>query len=496
VVELLVAADVLVTTALSDSTPGVIIEAHLARCPVVAVASDGIEVLLDAGSAGVVVPGRRATEVGDAVLSLLADPARRAELADAGRELSEARTTEVVAGRYAAMVRSIAGRGALRVVHVLPDLGVGGAERAIEVLAAEVPEEVATHLVVTLRGDRRPAEETVARSLDALGVGRADLGLSTAPTRSPRSLAIGAWRLARLVRRWRPDVIDAALLDASLVSRAAPVRSPRTSHLVNTPWEPVVRRAGDQRRWRSATLQRVDALSAPRDRSLIAISEAVATSARRALGARVADRLVVIPRGVQLDRFARSPLPARSGALEVVSVGRLVPQKGHDTLIRAIASLRAGGVDARLAIVGEGPEETALRAEAAALGVDDRVVLAGPHVDVRPLLANADVVAQASRWEGQSNAVLEAMALGRPVIASDVPALREVVGDAGVLVAPDDVGAWAEALRSLAGDPALAERLADAAHRRVAERYDARQVAHELVAHWRSLVRGSRRPSR
>lgn len=184
---------------------------------------------------------------------------------------------------------------------------------------------------------------------------------------------------------------------------------------------------------------------------------------------------------------SRAPSPADT-SFRVVTIGRLVPQKGQDTLVRAVAAARATGVDVTLRLVGEGPLDGALRALVRAEGLDEVVELVPPVADVRPLLAAADLFALPSRWEGQSNALLEAMACGLAVLVSDLEVLHEVVGRGGTFAAVDDVAAWAAALVDLAADAQARQTLGDAARRRVEDAFDAGPRSAELVELYRSLV--------
>jgi glycosyltransferase involved in cell wall biosynthesis len=486
----LAALDLLLLPSRSESMPGVVVEAQQAGCPVVAFPVDGITDIVVPGVTGVVTDRSDPEDAANVVADLLRDAPKRQSMSDAAREHGARLSTEEAAARYVAVLRAVSPVGypaAVRVVHVLPDLGVGGAEQSLAVLARHLPQDDAVQAVVVVRGARRPLPETVHDELQRLGVPVCDLDVPARPTRSPWGLALATARLARVARRWRADVVDAALLDASLPARLAPGPWRRVTHLVNTPWDAIVRPSSGGT-WRPRVLRRVDRWTARRDHALVALTEPVADAARRDLGLEASDgRLVVVPRGVDLRRFEpRAPGPA--GTLEVVSVGRLVRQKAHDVLLRAVAELRAQDVPLRLRIAGEGPELTSLQAIVDELDLHGHVELLGPVQDVPALLATADAFALASRWEGQSNAVLEAMAAGLPVVVSDLAVLREVVGDAGVRVPVGDARAWAEALAPLAADPARRARLGAAARARVEARYDASARATDLLAVYRRLL--------
>jgi glycosyltransferase involved in cell wall biosynthesis len=213
--------------------------------------------------------------------------------------------------------------------------------------------------------------------------------------------------------------------------------------------------------------------------------------AGRALGVR--GRYAVIHNGVDLARFrpggpheraaARARLGIAAAAPLVVCVGRLTRQKGQDVLLAAWPAVRARCPGARLALVGGGDRLPGLRAPHPA-----GVTFAGEVGDVRDWLHAADVVALPSRWEGLSLAVLEALASGRPVVASGIPGLGEVVAPGtGARVAPDDPAALAVALADRLIDPARARAEGEAAARH-ARRFDLRDTYERLAAETAALA--------
>ena len=228
---------------------------------------------------------------------------------------------------------------------------------------------------------------------------------------------------------------------------------------------------------------------------------------RRELGLARPERVHLNYHGLDpriLERAGASDArPARSltDPLRLIAIGRLVPTKGHDTLLRALGRLAREGVDARLELVGSGPERAALEALAREEGVADRVALRGAvgFAEVIDALESADVFCLAPRLlpghppDGIPNVIAEAMALGVPVVATRVSAIPELVRDGvdGRLVEVDDAAAFARALGELAADPALRARFARAARGRVAELFDQDANIDELIAHFDEHVPGA-----
>jgi len=183
--------------------------------------------------------------------------------------------------------------------------------------------------------------------------------------------------------------------------------------------------------------------------------------------------------GINLERFA-PPREGRPGRLTAIAVANLIPEKGIHVLIDAFS--RIDLPDARLWIVGDGPELARLRQLARSRGVESRVSFLGLRDDVQTLLQGAHVFVHPCLWEEAFGLTLaEALATGCPVIASRIGATPEIVtdGDAGLLVPPGDVNALATALDGIFRDAALRERLGARA-RRSGERFslDASAKAH------------------
>lgn len=174
-------------------------------------------------------------------------------------------------------------------------------------------------------------------------------------------------------------------------------------------------------------------------------------------------------------------------------VGRLDVIKDQATLIRAAAKLRSRK-ELELWLVGAGPRNAELRALAATLGIADSVVFWGGRSDVAELLGGIDVYAfSTTRDEGFGIAVIEAMAAALPIVASDVPACREVLADgtAGILVPAGDAEAMAQVLERLIGLPEQQAYWGKLAYKRVKEQYDIELCANRWYS---ALLGGTREP--
>ncbi|MFO0807872.1 MAG: glycosyltransferase [Gemmataceae bacterium] len=185
-----------------------------------------------------------------------------------------------------------------------------------------------------------------------------------------------------------------------------------------------------------------------------------------------ARKVIVLENGVDLTRFESLPTPPRRArTLRVGVVANLRPVKGIDVFTRAAALIDNPAVS--FAVAGEGEQRPELERLIADLGLDNRFRLIGNIADVPSFLANLDVVVLPSHAEGMSNAILEAMAAGRPVVATDVGANAHLLGDGayGMLVPPGDPAALADAIRRLLVDPVRAQTLGDAGRRHVRATY-------------------------
>lgn len=357
---------------------------------------------------------------------------------------------------------------------------VGGTEQQAKDLAAALVQRGHQVDVVTLRQPGCPATDVLSgvrvfRSLR--GVGR---GIVFAVS---YTLSL-AWFLAR--RRKRDDVIQVyfAYLEAAAISLMRPWLSCTGVVVRLSGGDPV----GDLSRLRRLKLHHLFVPLIKRLDRFIVVSRQMREELLAA--GFDASRIVLIPNGVETDAFAPLRRSGDPATRTVVSVARLSAEKGIDVLLEAwkrVVSQTSSAV--RLVLVGDGPERGALERQARESALNGSLVFAGQVRDVRPFLQHGDLFVLPSRSEGLPNALLQAMSVGLPCIASRVGGVQELITDGvnGRLVEPEDPRALAEALLQLLSDQEEAGRLGAAARQTVEQHYSFRQMVDRYAACYQGL---------
>jgi glycosyltransferase involved in cell wall biosynthesis len=290
-----------------------------------------------------------------------------------------------------------------------------------------------------------------------------------------------AWRLARFLRRERIDVVQVYFPDSTyfgtLVGRLAGVpRLVRTRNNLGYWLTP-------GHRWLGRLCNLVtDAIVA----NCIACRDAVIRD-ESAPGQSV----VVLSNGVELGRFAEvAPVSSRSEPPRVGIVANLRPVKDLEGFVRAAAAVARLHPTATFAIAGEGEQRSSLEALVQQLELQGRCHLLGSIADTPAFLESLDVAVLCSRSEGMSNALMEYMAAGRPIVATSVGANSELIDDGvnGLLVPPGDPTRLAEAVHRLLADPALAARFGAAARRKAEQNFCLQRRARRFEAFYRGLL--------
>jgi glycosyltransferase involved in cell wall biosynthesis len=343
----------------------------------------------------------------------------------------------------------------MKILHVITTINRGGAEN---------------HLRSLVSGQLRKGDRIVIAYLKGNGYWREHLERSGARVVALSGMGVGSLRsvlkLRGLLNDFHPDIVHAHLPKAEICTRLALIGlSRRTFPLV-------ISKHVDGPLWNSLgwKLQFVADWIAGRSEAVIGISRAViryfeeTRLALPRLGMRLVHYGEDIPDAEGREEEAarlREQLGVLPGGLLVGTIGRLVPQKDMHTFIEAFARARAGlPSGSKAVLVGTGPLRAELSALAEARGVADQVIFAGYREDIPVFLKAMDVFMLCSRYEGFGLVLLEAMASGKPVIASDISAIPEIVlqEETGLLVPQGDAEGFARALLRLA-DEALRRKL-------------------------------------
>lgn len=379
----------------------------------------------------------------------------------------------------------------MKVLHVIDALGVGGgAEHSLAEMLPLLREAGVDSEVVTLF----PREGGLQQRLIDLGFGIRCIG--------DRSWAGRVRALRREIRTQQPDIVHATLYNACLVTRLACVGSDvvQLNSLVNVSYDPIRIEQLGVPRWKLRIARTIDAWSARiLGQHFHAITDAVRREATEVL--RIPDeRIVVIPRGRTaperdstgtVRRAMRAELGIDDGAPVLLTVGRQDRQKGHEILVRAFAQVLDARPDAVLLVAGRAGDATPdIESTVASLRLGDQVRLLGHRTDVACLHEAADVFVFPSLYEGLGGSLLEAMSMGSPIIASDAPAIAEVLGDGqyGWLVPRGEIGPLAAAVESLLSDGDRRHSLAQRATTSFHERYETNKVVAATLAHYQSLA--------
>jgi glycosyltransferase involved in cell wall biosynthesis len=212
-----------------------------------------------------------------------------------------------------------------------------------------------------------------------------------------------------------------------------------------------------------------------------------AESARKIYSPFTPRRIFVVRNGVDLEHFTRTPLPSENPA-KVVAIGSLTPVKRWDRLLNAVSHLRQKHLEFRIQIVGDGPLRDPLKQQAQSLGLADCVELVGQRADIQALLSDALLLVHTSQNEGCPNVIMEAMACGRPVVATDAGDIPSLVddGETGFVVPRGNIGSLAERIGALLQDRALCERMSEAARLKAEREFGLERLLKETLAAYRT----------
>jgi glycosyltransferase involved in cell wall biosynthesis len=363
----------------------------------------------------------------------------------------------------------------IKVLLLIPTLDHSGAEKQFALLAARLPrDEFDVHAVTLTRGG--PYESMIR-----------DAGIRlTNLNKRMKFDPLALWRLKSLLEAEKPDILHSWIFAANAYGRLVAGKKRRPKVLVSE-------RCVDS--WKSPWQLWLDRKQIGRTTRLVGNSQSVAEF-YRSLGV-PAEKLVVIPNGVEMpngppvdrDRvLAEFQIPP--GSRVVGFAGRLARQKRVRDIVWAMQLLKQLTDRVYLMVVGDGPERASLIELARHMACDHLVRFVGHRDDAARLIGLFNVFWLASDFEGMSNSMMEAMAAGVPVVASDIPPNRELLvdGQTGFLVKVGDSVGMAQFTDRILADPALAKRLGEAGRERMRTNFSVERMVSLHAELYRQVV--------
>jgi glycosyltransferase involved in cell wall biosynthesis len=339
----------------------------------------------------------------------------------------------------------------VRVLQVIDSLCIGGAEVLVANLHSGFHQRGIECEYYLLRGEQTPLVQKLVHQ------GTKIYAPVAASVYSPRHI----WAMQKHLRAFEYDIVHVHLFPAQLWAACGARLAGKITSLVTTEHSTENRRRkrwySVPDRWMYEQFQRIASISPATTANLVAwLPE-------------LKGKVVECPNGIDVETFKSSSTSDKQALFSVpenisvaLCVGRFEQIKDHETLLRAVSMIP----EIALVLVGDGPLSRELHALADKLGIASRVQFLGKRMDVPQLLKAADLYVQPSRVDGFGIAALEAMAAGKPIVASNVPGLADVVGNAALLFPAGDAGQLAQRITTLLGDADLCQRLAHSAQQR------------------------------
>lgn len=381
----------------------------------------------------------------------------------------------------------------LKVMHILQDLGVGGTQEVVRTLVQYLAMEECVPIVCTLKdGHLRQGIEKLGIKVEFLEGRR--YRFVYLPLFILDLLRIRR-ALAELIKKYNVNVVQTHtvwpidLLLLTLLSNTNLRGLLWTFHSANFMYS------------RTALVKFVYnwlyRLGARRVSGFVAVSDEVREAMIRRIGP-IQDKIVTICNGVDLRRYehpanritVRRQLGVGIDTKLLITVGTLKAAKGHEFLIRAASEIVSRHPDAHFLFVGDGELKRELQTQSQSLNLSDNIHFLGNRSDVADLLAASDVFVLPSLWEGLPMALLEAMAAGKPIVATAVSGTKRVMipDETGLVVPPGDASKLADTILRLVSDPVRAKAMGRAARKRVAKEFSAQKQADEHLALYRRLL--------
>lgn len=363
----------------------------------------------------------------------------------------------------------------IKVLHLITSLEVGGAQRGLLLGLARFDQEKYEHVICSLM-DRVQMRNQFLQT----GIKVKSLGLNK------KTDMVALLRLRSLIKEVRPDILHTYLLHSNIIGRIVG----RLSDV------PVI--IGSER-----TIGQVGSLGRLLTKLTNPLTDLVEVNSHTGAKAIIKDlgvplnKIAVIPSGLDTDKYSvssdRSRIRSSLGLSDkqhlVLYIGRLRPVKGVDRGLKGFKKVLEKHPTAHLALAGEGEQSRALQSLASELGIYDNVTFLGVRNDLPEILSASDSVLIPSRNEGLPRVAIEAMAAGKPVIATEVGGTPEAIidGVTGILVMPNDINQMGNAISHLIENVKLQKRLGAAGRKRAIQHYSVEKYISRLDCLYRRL---------
>ena len=498
--ELLAGMDALVFSSEREGSSLAMLEGMAAGVPVIATAVGGTPEVIESGMSGILVPPRQPHVLADRLVELLRHP----EQADAMRHAARARVEQHFSLRRMVAAHELLyengtgspfldgfgkkrtgtifpqASGPVRIAYIIDHMGRGGAQRQLIELVRRLPRDQWAPIVISLSMESH--QSTLIGELQRTGV-------PVHPIGQHGLLDLRAlWQLTQRLRQERPAIVHAWLFTATLygsvAARLAGVRR------IICAMRATLREMTPRQRWANRWLLR--------RASCVTVNAEVIRRELVSSGAMPDRQIRTIANGIDLSAY-----PSRNGRGRyrrewhvpqesplVAMVARLNEPKDHVTFVEAAARVVQALPDVYFVLVGDGPLRGRIEARLEALGLGPRVRLVGERQDVWSLLHDVDLSVLSTLHEASSNVIMETMAAGKPIVATDVPGNRELIDDGttGLLVPPQNPEALAAAMLRLLQHPSEAQAMGVRGRGRVAQRCSIEGMVSAHAALYRELL--------
>ncbi len=366
----------------------------------------------------------------------------------------------------------------MKILYIITSTNAGGTEKALLELIRRIDRDEYEVYVCSLK---RPG--VFAKRIEEAADGFYSLGLAEAGgIKAVLTFLPALVRLIRLSRRVRPMIIHSFLFRANILGRFA-ARVAGVPIVISS-----IRVIESDKHYKHI----IDRLTSSMVNRYMAVSEAARKFTIKHV--RVCpDKIVTVYNGIDCSAVLQgnsNGFTINKALINIALIGRFDRQKGHVTLIKAVKTISARHPDIRVYFFGEGPDEIRIKTIVKQERLSEYIIFVGVTEEISRCIAQMDIIVLPSLWEGLPNVLLEAMAEARPVVASRIEGIDEVVldGKTGILFKPGDARALAQALLRLIEDRQLAEEMGMAGKKRVLEQFPLEKTVKETEAVYRSLI--------